>query len=184
MKIKRFSGRHIRESEKMIDISRLLTLQRRIFGVCPNCNDFFRLSDCRIYSKKKPLLDWKDKIERENEKIDSLEEKISEMESELREKAREKGRRIAERVIKKIDPIFFPRKLNPDDAKVIFHPIDYVVFNGMKSKEPMKNIVLLDRETRISAHKKIQRSIETVINHERYEWLTIKVEDDGKVCIK
>lgn len=165
----------------MIDISRLLTLQRRIFGICPHCNDFFRLSDCKIYSKKKPLLDWKDKIERESNKIDSLEEKINEMKKELQEKARKKGRRMANRVIKKIDPIFFPRKLNPDDAKVIFHPIDYIVFNGMKSKE-LKNIVLLDRETRISAHKKIQRSIEKVINHERYEWLTIRVEDDGKVC--
>jgi predicted Holliday junction resolvase-like endonuclease len=167
----------------MIDISKFLTLQRRIFGICPNCNDFFRLSDCRIYSKKKPLLDWKDKIDRESEKIDSLEEKINEMKKELQEKAREKGRRIANRVVKKIDPIFFPRNLNPDDAKVIFHPIDYVVFNGMKSKE-LKNIVLLDRETKISTHKKIQRSIESTITHERYEWLTIKVEDDGKVCIK
>ena len=167
----------------MIDISRLLTLQRRIFGICPNCNDFFRLSDCKIYSKKKPLLDWKDKIERESEKIDTLQLKISEMEGELREKAREKGRRMANRVIKRIDPIFFPRKLNPDDAKVIFHPIDYVVFNGMKSKE-LKNIVLLDRETGTSTHKKIQRSIESTIDHERYEWLTIRVEDDGKVCIK
>jgi len=166
----------------MIDISRLLTVQRRIFGICPHCNDFFRLSDCKIYTKKKPLLDWKDKIERESERIDSLQLKISEMEGELREKAREKGRRNAERAIKKIDPIFSPRKLNPDDAKVIFHPIDYVVFNGMKSREPMKNIVLLDRETGNSSHKKIQRSIESTINHERYAWLTIRVEEDGKVC--
>jgi len=166
----------------MTSISKLLTLQRRIFGICPHCNDFFRLSDCKIYTKKKPLLDWKDKIERESEKIDSLEEKIIEMKKELQEKAREKGRRIANRVVKKIDPIFFPRKLNPDDAKVIFHPIDYIVFNGMKSREPMKNIVLLDRKTRISSHKKLQRSIENTINHERYEWLTMRVDDDGKVC--
>jgi predicted Holliday junction resolvase-like endonuclease len=165
----------------MIDISKLLTLQRRIFGICPHCNDFFRLSDCKIYSKKKPLVDWKDKLEREGEKIDSLEEKIMEMKKELQEKGREKGRRMANRVVKKIDPIFFPRKLNPDDAKVIFHPIDYVVFNGMKNKD-LINIVLLDRETGSSSHKKIQKSIENTINHERYEWLTIRVKDDGNVC--
>jgi predicted Holliday junction resolvase-like endonuclease len=166
----------------MIDVSRFLTLQRRIFGICPHCNDFFRLSDCKIYTKKKPLLDWKDKIERESERTDSLEEKINEMKKELQEKAREKGRRIANRVVKKIDPVFFPRKLNPDDAKVIFHPIDYVVFNGMKSKEPMKNIVLLDRVTGILSHKRLQKSIERSINHERYGWLTIRVKDDGKIC--
>ena len=166
----------------MIDFSRLLTLQRRIFGICPHCNDFFRLSDCHLSTKKKPLLDWKDKMEREIVRIDSLHMKIDEIEGDLREKAREEGRRIAEKAISKIDPIFFPRKLNPDDAKVIFHPIDYVVFNGMKSREPMKNIVLLDRETGTESHKKIQKSIESTINHERYEWLTIRVEDDGNVC--
>lgn len=166
----------------MINISTLLTMQRRIFGICPNCHDFFRLSDCKIFSKKKPLLDWKDKIDREHDQLDSLAEKIKEQEDAIREKGREKGRRIADRTIKKIDPIFYPRKLNPDDAKVIFHPIDYIIFNGMKSKEPMENIILLDREVRMREHKKIQRSIQKVINHDRYEWLTIKVEDDGKVC--
>ena len=167
----------------MNEFQSFLTVQRNIFGICPNCSDFFRLSDCRIYSKKKPLLDWKNKIELESEKIDGIEEKIDNMKEELKEKGREKGRKMADRQIKKVDPIFFPRKLNPDDAKVIFHPIDYVVFNGMKSNE-LKNILLLDREVKMSAHKKIQKSIESAINHERYEWLTIRVEDDGKVCIK
>ena len=165
----------------MIDISKLLTIQRRIFGICPHCSDFFRLSDCKIYSKKKPLVDWKDKLERESGKIDTLEEKILEMKKHLKEKGREKGRRMANRVVKKIDPIFYPRKLNPDDAKVIFHPIDYVVFNGMKNGE-LKNIVLLDRKKGNSTHKKLQRSIESTINHERYEWLTIRVENDGNIC--
>ncbi len=166
----------------MIDISRLLNLQQRIFGVCPNCNDFFRLSDCKIYMKKKPRLDWKDRIELEIEKLDTFQQEIADMTGELRNKAREEGRRLAKQAISKVDPIFYPLKLNPDDAKVIFHPIDYIVFNGMKSKEPMKNIVLLDRVTETTSHKKLQKSIESTINHERYEWLTIRVKDDGKVC--
>ena len=128
------------------------------------------------------MLDWKDEIEQEMERLDALQLEIGEIEGELREKAREEGRQIAEQTVSKIDPIFFPRQLNPDDAKVIFHPIDYVVFNGMKSKEPMKNIVMLDRVTEIVTHQKLQASIENTINHERYEWLTIRVEDDGKIC--
>ena len=165
----------------MIGISRLLNLQQRIFGVCPHCDDFFRLSDCKIYMKKKPRLDWKDKIELEIEKLDNFQQEIDDISGELRNKAREEGRRLANQAISKVDPIFYPRKLNPDDAKVIFHPIDYVVFNGMKSKE-LKNIILFDRKTGNSTHKKLQKSIESTINHERYEWLTIRVEDDGKVC--
>ena len=47
----------------------------------------------------------------------------------------------------KIDPVFTPRRLNPDDAKVLFHPIDFVVFDGMKNADQVKRIVLLDRES-------------------------------------
>lgn len=34
--------------------------------------------------------------------------------------------------MKQVDKVIHPQKLNPDDAKVIFHPVDYAVFNGMK----------------------------------------------------
>ena len=40
-------------------------------------------------------------------------------------------------------------KTNPDDAKVIFHPVDFVVFNGMKAGsngDALKSIILLDSE--------------------------------------
>jgi predicted Holliday junction resolvase-like endonuclease len=85
---------------------------------------------------------------------------------------------------KKIDPIFTPRKLNPDDAKVIFHPIDYVVFNGMKNAKSIKNIVLLDREAREAGHRAVQRSIERVVGRSNYEWQTIRVLEDGKIKVE
>jgi predicted Holliday junction resolvase-like endonuclease len=167
----------------MMDYSAYLTVQHGIFGVCPKCMDFFRLSDCKVFSKKKPVSDWMDAIEKESERLAEFEQKISEMEDELREKAREKGRKQALDVVKKIDPIFVPRKLNPDDAKVIFHPIDYVVFNGMKTAS-IQNIILLDRQTNDKSHKKTQKSIEKAIDKENYCWQTIRVCDDGKICVE
>ena len=83
--------------------------------------------------------------------------------------------------MKKIDPIFSPRKLNPDDAKVIFHPIDYIVFNGMKAPEPIKNIILLDRQAKDGNHRALQRSIEKVVEKENYEWQTLRILEDGKI---
>ncbi len=88
-----------------------------------------------------------DKLDLESQRLDEIQERIEEKEDQLREKARKKGRIEANRVIRKIDKVFTPRKLNPDDAKVVFHPIDYVVFNGMKTGETIKNIFLLDRQT-------------------------------------
>ena len=60
------------------DIANFFGLQRQIFGVCPKCQDFFRLSDCKIFLKKKPLADWMDKITLEKNRLDGLEEKIEE----------------------------------------------------------------------------------------------------------
>ncbi len=66
-------------------------------------------------------------------------------------------------MIRRVDPVFTPRKLNADDAKVIFHPIDYVFFNGMKKGSSIKNVVLLDRQEKWKSHQFLQRSIERVV---------------------
>lgn len=166
------------------DIHKFFALQREIFGICPDCQNFFRLSDCKIFSKKKPVLDWMDEIKLENERIDTLFSDQLEKEEEFREKAREKGRCEASETIKKIDPIFTPRKLNPDDAKVLFHPIDYIVFNGMKETKEISNIVFLDRQTKQTYHRRVQESIEQVIDKENYEWQTLRVHEDGKIKVE
>ena len=159
-------------------------LQRQIFGICPHCSDFFRLADCNIYLKRKPVPDWMDGINKKIERIVGLEEKLKEEKEELREKAREKGRRRAQKVIKKIDPVFAPRKLNADDAKVIFHPIDYIVFKGMKDSDSIKKILLLDREAKDGNHRAVQRSVEKAVERENYEWQTLRVQEDGKIKVE
>jgi len=166
------------------DILKLFTLQRQLFGVCPKCNDLFRLSDCKIYLKKKPISDWMDALNLKSERLERFSGKLDEKEEELREKARQKGRQEAQRVIRRIDPVFTPRKLDPGDAKVIFHPIDYVVFNGMKKGSSMRNIVLLDRQEKGKAHRSLQRSIERVVERDNYEWQTLRVKEDGKIKIE
>jgi predicted Holliday junction resolvase-like endonuclease len=166
------------------DILKLFTVHRQLFGVCPTCNDLFRLSDCKIYLKRKPVSDWMDELDLKSERLGRLSGKLDEKEEELREKAREKGRREADRVIRRIDHVFTPRGLDPDDSKVIFHPIDYVVFDGMKKGSSIRNIVLLDRQEKGKSHRFLQRSIERVVERENYEWQTLRVKEDGKIKIE
>ncbi len=83
-------------------------------------------------------------------------------------------------MIKRVDPVFTPRKLNPDDAKVLFHPIDYLVFNGMKAGA-VRNLILLDRKGETKERISLQNSVEKVIERGNYEWRTLRVEDDGTV---
>lgn len=155
--------------------------QRQIFGICPNSGEFFRLSDCKIYLKGRPTDDWMDGLDDEAQKLANYEEKILPDESKLREIAREKGRREAARIVRKADPLFAPRKLNPDDAKVIFHPVDYLVFNGMKNAAEISKLVFLDRETKSKEQRRLQNSIEKAVEKEKYDWVTLRVCEDGVV---
>jgi hypothetical protein len=78
------------------EMVKFFSLQRQIFGICPNCGDFFRLSDCKISVRRKPSPDWMDKITLEEDRLTELEEKLEEKKGELQEKAREKGRKLAQ----------------------------------------------------------------------------------------
>jgi predicted Holliday junction resolvase-like endonuclease len=122
-----------------------------------------------------------DSLDAEAARLELLAEKLEERRQDLQELARKKGRIAARKIVKKIDSVFTPRGLNPDDAKVLFHPIDYIVFDGMKNTEEVKRIVFLDRISPSKKHIKLQRSIERAIEREKFEWITLRVDEDGSI---
>ncbi len=157
---------------------------RQIFTVCPCCEEIHRLSDCKIYQITKPPVDWKEKIDKEIGRLESMEEKLQEKIEAARILAREAGRKSADRLIKKIDPVFSPLKLNPNDAKVIFHPIDFLVFSGMNSNKgdnKINQIILLDKNNKSGQYLSIQKSIEKAVQAKNYEWLTLRVDNNGTI---
>lgn len=164
------------------DLNTFFSISRQIFGVCPKTRQIFRLSDCKIYLKTSPQKDWMDKLQDKEESITTREEKLDEKKNEMQEAARIKGRKAADKVIKKIDKVFSGRGLNPDDSRVIFHPVNFVVFDGMKDKE-IDKIILLDEETKDSERKVLQKSIEKVIEKGLYEWETLRVTDAGGIAM-
>lgn len=163
------------------DILEFFSIQRNIFGLCPRSGKLFRLSDCKVYLKRRPRRDWMDEIDAESGRLERLEQRLLEKEDAIRDKARDKGRKLAKVAIRKIDPIFSPRKLNPDDAKVLFHPVDYLVFCGMKSGASVRRLMFLDRISTSSEHRRIQKSIERTIEQEKYDWITMRIDEDGKI---
>ena len=66
---------------------------------------------------------------------------------------------------------------------MIFHPVDYVVFNDMKysNVDGLKITLLLDSENRTTEAKKIQKSIMKAIDKGNYEWITLRVENHVEV---
>lgn len=157
---------------------------RQIFTVCPCCEEIHRLSDCKLYQRTKPPIDWKEKIDKEITRLESMEEKLQIKIEAAKILAREAGRKSADKLVKKIDPVFSPLKLNPNDAKVIFHPVDFLVFNGMNSNfgdNTIKQILLLDKDNKTGQYLSIQKSIEKTVQTKSYEWLTLRVDNDGKI---
>ena len=94
------------------------------------------------------------------------------------------GRQNADKLVRKIDKIFLPLKLNCNDCKVIFHPVDFIVFNGMNNNDgdcAIKEIMLLDKNNKSGQYLTIQKSIDNAITTKNYDWLTLRVEIDGQI---
>jgi len=166
------------------EVLEFYSMLRHIFGVCPCCGEIFRLSDCKLFQKKKPEIDWKEEIDNEIRRLDLLEEKIQEKIESSKEAARTVGRKNADKLVRKLDRVFLPLKLNCNDCKVIFHPIDFIVFNGMNSNSgdcTIKEILLIDKDNKAGQYLKIQQSIANVIQTKNYDWLTLRVGNDGKI---
>ena len=163
-----------------LDLATFWRVQRIIFGVCPRSGQFFRLSDCKVFPRSLPSPDWMDEVKASKERVDDLEEQLEQEEESLREPGRVRGRLMAVEIVRALDPVFTPRNLNPDDAKVLFHPVDYIVFNGMK-RGITESILLLDRARASSADAALQESISDVIRRGRYEWQTLRVDNQGNV---
>lgn len=157
---------------------------RQIFFACPCCDEIHRLSDCKIYQKTKPAVDWKEKIDKEIERLEAVEERLQEKIEAAKVAARLAGRRTADKLIRKIDPVFHPLGLNCNDCKVIFHPVDFVVFRGMNNNDgdcSIKEIMLLDKSKKTGQSLTTQKSLERAVQKKSYEWLTLRVDNDGVI---
>lgn len=162
-----------------IDPTEFFSVQQHIIGNCPICKAFFRLSELRLIQKR-GRRDWLDEMHDAERKLEAAEDRLAERERELRQVAREKGRAHARRQVRKVDPLFAPRGLCAEDAKPLFNPVDYLVFDGLARTDQVSRIYLLDRKCR-GEHRVVQRSIEACVNRGRYEWLTLRISDAGVV---
>ena len=162
----------------------LFALKSQIFGVCPCCDELFRLSDCELFARSRPPSTWFDRLEEQEIRLEEREEALEARLEDLREAARSKGRRRAQRTVEKVDRIFSPQKLHADDAKTICHPIDYVVFDGLNHRAAVSRLVLLDREPDSPARERLQGSVRRAVEQGNFVWRELHVSDQGVVTAR
>ena len=153
---------------------------KRIHGVCPCCSYVFRLSEAELFTRERPPKTEFDKVRDARERLEQHEEEFKQQLALLRQAATKKGWREARRRLRRIAPAFVGRGIDPQDVKVVFHPVEYVAFRGLTHGEP-KAIEFIDREADSAERERLQASIERAIRAGNLEWHTYRVDTDGSV---
>jgi len=155
---------------------------RRVLCLCPHCKAILRLSDLQLKYRGVAPKTWLDTFET---KLSSAEEKealFDESEAKLREQAKERGRRKVPIIIRKsMDSQFAKLKYNPYDIKALLHPVDFVVFDGLESKEDLRKIVFLSKAVNNEQLNGLRSSIEKTVEERKYNWQVARVSIDGKI---
>jgi predicted Holliday junction resolvase-like endonuclease len=153
-----------------------------ILAICPNpdCGEITRLSDVKPYlAGAKPTTKF-DRLERQLEQLDRVEAVLEEKLTRLREKAQEQGWQKARAHLKSVDPCFCGCGLEPKDVKVVFDPVEYVVFDGMTDGF-VKRVLLVCEEPADRRQEHAQQSIQNAVKKGNLDFVTLRVTNDGRV---
>ena len=156
---------------------------RQILCICPCCGEIQRLSDFQLRYKGNVKETWLDEYHHKELLLQKKEDRLAEKENELREKARERGRKKAEQMVTNaISPSYRRLGFNPYDIKPVYHPVDFLVFDGMNSTEQVEKIVLLSKACKNPALNKIRASIKEAVLKKKYDWQVLRATDAGELC--
>jgi len=155
---------------------------KRIYGICPCCGDPFRLSDASLFTRSAPPRTVFEKVDDAFERLNEQIDRFDGVEEEKREDARRLGQSAAKKRIRAIAPFFIDRKIDPGDVKVIFHPVDYIIFKGMEIGR-CASVDLVDHPAQSRERETIQRSIDRAIRNGNLEWEVFRVDQNGHVSL-
>jgi predicted Holliday junction resolvase-like endonuclease len=153
---------------------------KKIYGFCPCCGEMFHLSDVTIFTKTPPPQTPFDRIADQQTRLQRQIERFDEKEEEIREKAKATGQRKARRHLKKLSPYFFGATVDLKEVKLLFDPVEYVVFKGL-SKANCSSVEFVDHQPDTKERELIQTSLDAAIHAGNIEWQTFRVETSGRI---
>jgi predicted Holliday junction resolvase-like endonuclease len=164
-------------------ISEIFGALSQLMGVCPCCGELFYLAEAHPYYEAHKPRSPLDKLRAEERRLAVAEERLDSLEWKLRQRAAETGLRATKRLLRKIDPLFSGSGYDPQDVKVVFNPVTYVVFDGMaQGKVTSIHLLAIPPQDRIA--EQVQNSIKGAITRGNFAFRTLRVDDRGMVAIK
>src|SRR3990170_8129676 len=149
-----------------MNILTMFTEMRSIYGFCPCCDELFRLSDATIYAKGPPPRTEFDRIDSALERLHIAVDRFEEREEAIREAARRRGQRAASPRLGELAPFFAKGKIRPEDVKVLFHPVEYIVFRGL-SDDDCDALLFVDHAPDSRERERLQESLGQAIEKGR-----------------
>jgi predicted Holliday junction resolvase-like endonuclease len=165
---------------------------QELLAVCPCCGEIFRLVESKfIFPQSRPqecgyleLVAAETKYSEEADRLDAAEERFEESLERRRTKLREEGRRLAKSKIRNIDPTFSAKNIDPQDVKVIFDPVEYLIFHGLKSGLGVNLVEFVSRLPSSKTQERTVKSIDRTIRNGNVEFETLQMKDDGSFEIR
>ena len=102
---------------------------------------------------------------------------------ERRARLAEQGRTMAKRRLRRIDPVFSAKDIDPQDVKAIFDPIEYIIFHGLSSDD-LELVELVSRNPENRAQETLAKSIDDVVRKGHVDFETLRMRDDGSFEIQ
>lgn len=165
---------------------------QEILVICPCCGDIFRLVEGKFIFPRKPpkaceylsLVGLEKKLDREDGLLRSREDAFDETLNAQRQQLTEQGRKQAKQSLNEIDPIFSGAGVDPQDVKVIFDPVEYVVFHGLASESGVQFIEFISRSPNSQRQEALIESISKTIKNGDVEFETLHMRNDGSFDVE
>ena len=82
--------------------------------------------------------------------------------------------------MRRISPYFFGQSIDPKDVKLLFDPVEYLVFRGL-IKRDCTSVEFVDHPAETKERERVQKSLERAIRAGNVEWQTFRVEQNGRI---
>lgn len=161
---------------------------QRLIAQCPHCDELFQVLHARfIFPAKDPgrcdyadLLALQATTSRLSGRLDRAQERFELERDAISAAATALGQRKARRHVLRIDQVFSARKIDPQDVKVLFDPVDYVVFHGLNGKG-VKEVRFMSHEPESVQQERIVKAIAKVIKAGEVRFSTLRVNKEGGI---
>jgi predicted Holliday junction resolvase-like endonuclease len=163
-----------------MNILKFFQESKQILVICPCCGDVFRLSEGTLFTKQRPEPSPFDRMDSAEQKFDRERIRFEEKAAALREEAVALGQKAAQKQLRAIAGPFVARQIDPQDVKVIFHPVEFIAFRGMSDGE-VAQIAFIDRPAESKQRAILQESIASAISSGNYAWKLLRVSGEGTV---